>query len=102
MLDDLSKMMDQLQGTEKRIKKTQQNLENVLVEESSGKDRVKVSLSAAFEVKSIKIKNNLVTDMEELEDHLIIALNKALKKAHTIREKEIEKASQSGLSDLLN
>jgi DNA-binding YbaB/EbfC family protein len=96
MLDDLSKMMGQLKEAEKNVKNVKKNLENILIEESSGNNQVKVTVTAALQVKAIQIDKNL-TDTEEIEDYLMIALNKALLKADNTKEKEIENAAKDGL-----
>ena len=41
-----------------------------------------------------------MTDNEEIEDYLIIAMNKALVRANTIKETELAKAAKNGMPEI--
>ncbi|MCB0472437.1 MAG: YbaB/EbfC family nucleoid-associated protein, partial [Flavobacteriaceae bacterium] len=51
-------------------------------------------------IKSIVIDDSLLDDKEELEDYLILALNKALEKANTVHEAEMAAAAKNGLPNI--
>ena len=50
-------------------------------------------------VKNISISKEL-TDKEEIEDYLLLALNKALEKAHRISETELAAAAKDGMPNI--
>jgi DNA-binding protein YbaB len=55
-------------------------LDTVLVDEQSSDGLLKVTLTANRSVKSITIDDSLLEDKEQLEDYLILVLNKAIAK----------------------
>ena len=98
MFGDLSGMMEKLKEAQKKVEQTKSRLNTVLVDgESNG---VKVTVTANREIKNISIDDNLLNDKEELEDYLIIALNKAIEKANAINEAEMAAAAKNGLPDI--
>ncbi|MGB5364324.1 MAG: YbaB/EbfC family nucleoid-associated protein [Aureibaculum sp.] len=98
MFGDLSGMMEKLKEAQQKVAETKTRLNTVFVDgESNG---VKVTVSANREVKSISIEDNLLNDKEELEDSLIIALNKAIEKANAINDAEMAAAAKNGLPDI--
>ena len=91
-------MMEKLKEAQQKVAETKTRLNTVFVDgESNG---VKVTVSANREVKSISIEDNLLNDKEELEDSLIIALNKAIEKANAINDAEMAAAAKNGLPDI--
>jgi DNA-binding YbaB/EbfC family protein len=99
MFGDISGMMKQLQETQKKVEETKKRLDTVLIdEETSGK--VKVTVTANREIKSIQVDESILQDAEELEDYLVLTLNKALKKANEINEQEMAVAAKSGIPDI--
>ena len=44
--------------------------------------------------------NSLLTDADELEDYLILTLNKALEKAKKINENELANVAKSGMPNI--
>ncbi|WP_298366495.1 YbaB/EbfC family nucleoid-associated protein [uncultured Lutibacter sp.] len=99
MFGDLSGMMGKLQEAQQRIEDTKKRLDTVLIDESSANGSVKVTVTANKHVKSISIAEEL-TDKEEIEDYLIIALNKALSKANDISEHELAIAAKDGMPNI--
>lgn len=98
MFGDLSGMMEKLKEAQKKVEETKARLNTVLVDgESNG---VKVTVTANREIKNISIDDNLLNDKEELEDYLIIALNKAIEKANAINDAEMAAAAKNGLPDI--
>jgi len=61
---------------------------------------LKVALIANCEIRSICISTQLLTDKEQLEDYLILALNKANDKAGTIHETKITAVAKEGMPDI--
>jgi DNA-binding protein YbaB len=62
----------------------------VLVDEKSSDGLLQVTLTANRKIKSITIDNkSLLEDKEQLEDYLILVLNKAIEKATNVNETEL-------------
>lgn len=100
MLGDLSGMMSKLKDAQKKVEETKNRLNSVLIDENSADGKIKVTLTANREIKSISIDNSLLNDAEELEDYLIITLNKAIEKASKINENEMAIAAKSGMPNI--
>jgi DNA-binding YbaB/EbfC family protein len=99
MFGDLSGMMAKLKDAQQKIEETKKRLNTVLVDGEAGNGMVKVTVTANRKVKNIFIDNEL-TDKEEIEDLLIIALNKALDKANSINETELATAAKDGIPNI--
>lgn len=97
MFGDLSGMMDKLKKAQEEVEKTKQRLNSVLVDETSSDGKINVTLTANREIKKINIDQSLLADAEELEDYLIITLNKAIEKASKINEAEMAAAAKNGM-----
>jgi DNA-binding YbaB/EbfC family protein len=100
MFGDLSGMMGKLKEAQQKVEETKKRLDTVLVEEISSDKKIKVTLTANRSVKAITIDDSLLNDAEELEDYLIITLNKAIAKATEINEKELAIAAKSGMPNI--
>jgi DNA-binding YbaB/EbfC family protein len=79
---DLMGMMGKLKETQQKIEDTKKRLDTVLVDEQSSDGLLKVTLTANRSVKSITIDDSLLEDKEQLEDYLILVLNKAIAKSY--------------------
>jgi DNA-binding YbaB/EbfC family protein len=100
MFGDLSGMMDKLKEAQAKIEETKARLNTVLVDGESGNGKVKVTVTANREIRSIDIADDLYIEKEALEDYLVIALNNALDKANEINEAEMAAAAKGGLPDI--
>ncbi len=100
MFENLSGMMENLKGAQQKVEETKTRLNSVLVNEVAADEKLKITLTANREIKSISIDNSLLANAEELEDYLIIALNKAIKKASKINEVEMALAAKSGMPNI--
>lgn len=100
MFGDLSGMMGKLQDAQKKVEETKLRLNTVLVDEKSNDDLLKVTLTANKAIKSITIDDELLEDKEQLEDYLILTLNKAIEKATTISEAELAAAAKDGMPNI--
>lgn len=99
MFGDLSGMMGKLKEAQQKIEEAKIRLNTILIDEDAGNGKVKVTVTANRNVKSISISEEL-TDKEEIEDYLIIALNKALNKANSINEAELAAAAKDGMPNI--
>ena len=100
MFGDLSGMMESLKGAQQKVEETKTRLNSVLVDEVAADGKLKITLTANSEIKAISIDDTLLSDAEELEDYLIITLNKALEKATKINEAEMAVAAKSGMPNI--
>lgn len=100
MFGDLSGMMNKLKEAQQKVEETKTRLNTVLVVETSADKKIKVTLTANREIKAISIDESLLTDKEELEDYLILTLNKAIEKASKINENEMAIAAKSGMPNI--
>lgn len=100
MFGDISGLMGKLKEAQQKVEETKKRLDTVLVDENSADDKIKVTLTANRTIKSIAIDDSLLNDTEELEDYLIITLNKAIEKASKINENEMAVAAKSGMPNI--
>ena len=100
MFGDISGLMGKLKEAQQKVEETKKRLDTVLVDENSADDKIKVTLTANRTIKSIAIDDSLLNDTEELEDYLIITLNKAIEKASKINENEMGVAAKSGMPNI--
>lgn len=83
-------MMGKLKETQQNIEDTKKRLDNVLVDEQSTDGLLKVTLTANRTIKSISVDDSLLEDKDQLEDYLVVVLNKAIAKATKTNETEME------------
>lgn len=100
MFGDLMGMMGKLKETQEKVAATKKRLDTVLLDESSAEGRVKVTITANRQVKEIKIDDSLLEDREQLEDYLILTLNKAIEKATQVNETELAAVAKEGMPDI--
>lgn len=100
MFEDLMGMMGKLKDAQKKVEATKERLNSVMVDEKSSDGLLHVTLTANREIKSIAIDDELLNDKEQLEDYLIITLNKAIAKASNVHETEIAAVAKEGMPDI--
>jgi len=100
MFGDLMGMMGKLQDAQKKVEETKQRLNNVLIDEQSADGLLKVTVTANRQIRTIYINDELLSDREQLEDYLILTLNKALDKAGAINEAELAAAAKDGMPNI--
>lgn len=83
-------MMGKLKETQQKIEDTKKRLDTVLIDEQSNDNLLKVTVTANRKIKSISIDDALLEDKEQLEDYLILVLNKAIEKASNVNEAELD------------
>lgn len=83
-------MMGKLKETQNKIEETKKRLDTVLVDEQSTDGLLKVTITANRKIKSITIADELLEDKEQLEDYMILVINKAIEKATKVNEAELD------------
>ncbi len=97
---DLMGMMGKLKETQQKIEETKKRLDTVLVDEKSSDCLLQVTLTANRKIKSIAIDESLLEDKEQLEDYLILVLNKAIEKATNVNETELAAVAKDGMPNI--
>ncbi len=87
---DLMAMMGKLKATQDKIEETKIRLNTVLIDEQSNDGLLKVTFTANSQLKSITIDDSLFDDKEQLEDYLILVINKAITKAEIVNKAELD------------
>jgi DNA-binding YbaB/EbfC family protein len=100
MFGDISGMMGKLKEAQEKVEETKKRLDTVLIDEAGADGAVRVTVTANREIKAIRIDDSLLEDKEELEDYLILTLNKALSRASAINEQELAIAAKSGMPNI--
>lgn len=100
MFGDMMGMMGKLKETQEKVAATKKRLDTVLLDESSAEGLVKVTITANRQVKEIKIDESLLADREQLEDYLILTLNKAIEKATQVNETELAAVAKEGMPNI--
>ena len=100
MFGDLMGMMGKLKETQEKVEATKKRLDTVLIDENSNDGLLKITLTANRKIKSIEIDPSLLDDKEQLEDYLILTLNKAIEKATSINEAELAAVAKEGMPNI--
>lgn len=83
-------MMGKLKETQQKMEDTKKRLDTVLVDEQSTDGLLKVTITANRKIKAITIADDLLQDKEQLEDYMILVMNKAIEKATKVNEAELD------------
>jgi hypothetical protein len=84
-------MLGKLQEMQQKMEETKSRLQTISVQGVSPGNKVQVIATADKKIQSVKINPILLQsdDPEELEDHLIIAINQAIQAAENAWESEM-------------
>ena len=83
-------MMGKLKATQQKIEDTKKRLDTVLIDEQSADGLLKVTLTANSTIKSVVVADALLEDKDQLEDYLIVVMNKAIEKAASVNQAELD------------
>ena len=100
MFGDMMGMMNKLKESQQKVAETKERLNSVLIDEKSNDGLLNVTLTANRTIKNISVADELLADKEQLEDYLILTLNKAIEKATSINEAELAAAAKDGLPNI--
>jgi DNA-binding YbaB/EbfC family protein len=89
----IQQLLKQAQEFQKKMKKMQEELEQMTVEASAGGGMVAVTANGKQEILSITIEREVVNpdDIEMLQDLIIAAVNEAKRKAEALAQEEMKK-----------
>ena len=100
MFGDMMGMMGKLRETQEKVEATKKRLDTVYLREQSSDGLLSVSISANRVIQEVHIDARLLDDKEQLEDYLIITLNKAIEKATKVNETELAAVAKEGLPNI--
>jgi len=100
MFGDMMGMMGKLKETQQKVEATKKRLDTVLIDEKSQDGLLEITLTANREIKKIIIDDSLMDDKEQLEDYLILTLNKAIKNATKVNETELAAVAKEGMPNI--
>ncbi|MFS4469196.1 YbaB/EbfC family nucleoid-associated protein [Maribacter sp. 2210JD10-5] len=100
MFGDMMGMMGKLKETQQKVEATKKRMDTVILNEKSSDGLLNVEITANRELKKIEISEELLNDKEQLEDYLIITLNKAIKKATEVNEAELAAVAKEGMPNI--
>ncbi|MCL6273539.1 YbaB/EbfC family nucleoid-associated protein [Muricauda sp. 2012CJ35-5] len=100
MFGDIMGMMGKLKETQEKVKQTKERLNSVLIDEQSSDGKLKITITANREIKSIEMDETLLQDKEQLEDYLVLTLNKAIEKATNVNETELAAVAKDGMPNI--
>ena len=84
MFGKMGDMMGQLKEAQQQMEETKERLKSITMVEESSNGKIRVTISAAREIKDIHIDESLLQDAEELSDNLVLTINKAIEKANNL------------------
>ncbi len=93
-------MMGKLKETQAKVEATKKRLDTVTLQENSSDNLLKVSITANRALKEITIDDSLLQDKEQLEDYLILTINKAISKATQVNETELAAVAKDGMPNI--
>ena len=100
MFGDMMGMMTKLKETQQKVEETKKRMDTVLIDEASNDGLLKVEITANRTIKKIEIADGLLEDKEQLEDYLILTINKAIQKATEINEAEVGAVAKEGMPNI--
>ncbi|MAX80206.1 MAG: nucleoid-associated protein, YbaB/EbfC family [Crocinitomicaceae bacterium] len=94
-------MMGKISEAKKKVEETKERLNSVYVTGESGNGKIKIVATANREVKEVNIDETLMQgDKEELEDLMILAINKAIENATNVQEAELAAAAKDVMPNI--
>ena len=93
-------MMGKLKETQQKVEATKKRLDTVIIEEKSNDSLLSVTITANRQIKKIVIDDSLLEDKEQLEDYLIMTINKAIQNATNVNEAELAAIAKEGMPNI--
>lgn len=102
MFGKIGDMMGKLQEMKKVADEIKVKLDNTLLSVEGAGGDIKITITGNRDIKSLTIAPALQHgDKEELEEQLVVTLNKALFKANEVNENEMKKVAGSMLPGIM-
>lgn len=100
MFGDMMGMMGKIKETQKKVEETKNRMSTVLIDEKSTDGLISITVTADRQIKKIDIADELLEDKDQLEDYLILNLNKVLNRAAGIYDQEIAAVAKEGMPNI--
>ena len=100
MFGDLMGMMGKLKEAQQKVEATKKRLDTVFIDEQSNDGLLRVTVTTNRHLKSITIDDALLNDKEQLEDYMVLVMNKAIERATAISENELAIAAKDGMPNI--
>jgi hypothetical protein len=100
MKDDMMEMMNKIKETEAKVEETKKRLDTVMIDEKSSDGLLKVTVTANREIKNIEVSEELLKDKDQLEDYLVLTMNKAINRASQVNEDELGAVAREGMPNI--
>ena len=98
---NMSKMIKQAQDMQKRMEEVKGELQDIIVDASSGGGLVNVKMNGNLEIKDLDISDEVLEEEKEvLEDLIISATNEAISKAQSKSQEKMNAVTGGMLSGL--
>ncbi len=95
MFGNIQDMMGKLQEAQQQSEEIKNRLDTVHLKEDTGE--ITITITGNKEIKDIELSDSLLEDREELQDKLVLALNRAIAKADETHKKEMESVAKGML-----
>ncbi len=96
-MKDMMGMMGKLKDAQKKVEETKARLDNEFLHQRTKDGKLEIKMSVSQKIQDITLSDELLEDKEQLQDYLILALNKILDKAKTQYEQELAEAAKDGM-----
>lgn len=100
MFGNIMEMMGKLQSVRKDFENLKERLDSETFTEISADGTVSITLSKLATIHDIQIASGLLSDKEQLEDTLVVTLNKALDEVKRNAIEEAKRTAQSSLGGI--
>ena len=93
--------MGKLQEMKQKVEETKKKLDTITVIGEAGEGKVKVTAKGNKKIVNINVDEDFLKgDKEELEDILLVAVNRALEQAEKVNEAEMQTATKGLLPNM--
>lgn len=97
MFGNIMEMMGKLQTARENFERLKEDLDSRSFTETSADGTVSITLTELATIKDVQIASGLMADKEQLEDTLVVTLNKALDKVKNNAMEEAKKTAKDTL-----
>ena len=97
MFGNIMEMMGKLQSAQENFEKLKQKLDSQSFTENSSDGTISITITELATIKDIQIASGLLADKEQLEDTLVVTLNKALEKVKQNAMQEAKNTAKESL-----
>lgn len=93
-------LMGKLKETQEKVRATKERLDSVILEETAANGQLKVTITANRRIKNIEIDPALLSEREQLQDYLVLTLNRAIDRATEVNEAELTAVAREGMPNI--